>query len=294
MEKFKVLDLFAGIGGMSLGLHRTGGFETIAFCEIDKDCREILKKHWPRIPIFEDIRELKGSTNIPHITRDYWPLKESVDVIHGSFPCQDISVGGNQKGIIDEKTKKPTKRSGLWKEMYRLIDEIRPRYVTIENVENIRKNGLGVVLRDLSKIGYDAEWHCLTARGAIGLPHQRDRLFLISYPSSLRQDGCFGGPRQLSFNEKRKSASNKKVGKGRKSEPVPFCEIFSRGSFDCIRDTYASEFASVSQVRRVTDGVSDELDEKDRKRRIKQLGNSLIPQIAEAVGKCILENEGRL
>ncbi len=134
-----VLDIFSGIGGFSLGLERAG-METIAFCEIKSFCQKILKKHWRSVPIFSDITIL---TN-----KDFKTLPK-IDVIAGGFPCQDISVAGKGGGIA-------AKRSGLWKEFARLINDIRPKYAIIENVANLRSQGLIIVLQDLWEIGYDA------------------------------------------------------------------------------------------------------------------------------------------
>src|SRR5574343_241000 len=108
----RVLDLFSGIGGFSLGLERTGGFKTIGFCEIDPFCQKVLKKHWPGVPIYDDVRTLTGIT---------------ADVISAGFPCQDISSAGRMAGIGGD-------RSGLWKEGARIVCEIRPRYLLVENV----------------------------------------------------------------------------------------------------------------------------------------------------------------
>lgn len=120
MEKLKVLDLFSGIGGFSLGLERTGGFETVAFCEIEKYPQKVLAKHWPGVPIYEDVKELtKKQLDTDGIT--------GIDVITGGFPCQDLSVAGKQEGI-------EAGRSGLWSELCRIISDIRPRYAIVENV----------------------------------------------------------------------------------------------------------------------------------------------------------------
>jgi hypothetical protein len=122
-----VLDLFSGIGGFSLGLERTGGMRTVAFCEIDPYCRAVLRKHWPAVPCFEDVRDLHAF--------DVGP----VDVICGGFPCQDISTAGRGAGLAGE-------RSGLWSEYRRLIEECRPAWVVIENVSALRSRGLDQVL----------------------------------------------------------------------------------------------------------------------------------------------------
>ena len=167
---YSVLDLFAGIGGFSLGLERTGGFDTVAFCEICPKARKVLSKHWPNVKQYTDIRELTGDQ-----------LKKDgieIDVITGGFPCQDISCAGKAKGILAE-------RSGLWAEMFRLIRDVRPTWAIIENVSALRSKGLTLVLQNLCEIGYCAEWHCIPA-SAVGAPHQRDRIWIIANPNNSR------------------------------------------------------------------------------------------------------------
>ena len=144
MAKMRVLDLFSGIGGFSLGLERTGGFETVAFCEIEPFPRKILAKHWPEVKCYEDVRTLTADT----LARD----GIAVDVITGGFPCQDLSVAGKKRGM-GEGT-----RSGLWSEIVRLIGELRPRYVIVENVANLlsgpsekRGGWFGRVLGDMAE-----------------------------------------------------------------------------------------------------------------------------------------------
>ncbi len=162
----RVLDLFSGIGGFSLGLERTGGFKTVAFCEIDPFCRHVLAKHWPGVPIHEDVRKLRGEE------------VGAIDVICGGFPCQDISLAGAGAGLTGE-------RSGLWSEYRRLIGEIRPAYVLVENVSALRARGLGTVLGDLASLRYDAEWDSLFASD-VGAPHRRDRVWIVAYPNGGR------------------------------------------------------------------------------------------------------------
>jgi len=168
MTKLRVLDLFSGIGGFSLGLERTGGFETVAFCEIEPYCRRVLAKHWPEIPIYEDVRRLTAA----NLAADGL----AVDVICGGFPCQDISLAGKGAGLAGE-------RSGLWRDYARLIGELRPQFVVVENVAALLSRGLGDVLGDLAAIGYDAEWHCIPATAA-GLPHARDRVWIVAHADS--------------------------------------------------------------------------------------------------------------
>ena len=135
MNKLKLLDLFSGIGGFSLGLERTGGFETVAFCEIEEFPRRVLAQNWPRVPIYHDIRELNSAV----LTLSGSGL--GIDAICGGFPCQDISCAGKGEGIEGA-------RSGLWREYARLIGELRPQVVFVENVSALLSRGLGRVLGD--------------------------------------------------------------------------------------------------------------------------------------------------
>jgi DNA (cytosine-5)-methyltransferase 1 len=134
----RVLDLFSGIGAFSLGLERAG-MKTISFCEIDPFCRRVLAKHWPEVPCHNDVRELSAQ----HLTAAGCG---DIDLICGGFPCQDISVAGRGAGITGE-------RSGLWREFSRLIGEVGPRYVIVENVAALLGRGLGDVLGDLASLG---------------------------------------------------------------------------------------------------------------------------------------------
>ena len=168
----RVLDLFSGIGGFSLGLERAG-MTTVAFCEIEPFCRAVLAKHWPGVPCYDDIRTLTAE----RLAAD----GISVDVIAGGFPCQDISIAGKGAGLAGE-------RSGLWREYHRIIGEIRPAWCVIENVTALRTRGLDEVLGGIAALGYNAEWHCIPA-SAIGAPHRRDRVWIIAHPR------CSGGRR---------------------------------------------------------------------------------------------------
>jgi len=169
MGKLQVLDLFSGIGGFSLGLEMTGGFATAAFCEIAPFQRRVLAKHWPKTPCFADVERLNAS--------DLTSVGVSVDVICGGFPCQDLSEANVHGEGLDGA------KSGLWREYARLIGELRPQYVIVENVAALLVRGLDRVLGDLATLGYDAEWHGIPA-SAVGAPHDRDRIWIIAYPTS--------------------------------------------------------------------------------------------------------------
>ena len=166
----KILDTFAGIGGFSYAAEKLiGGFETTQFIEIDPFCQKVLKKHWPHVPIHDDIRTFTAK-----------PFQ--YQVITGGFPCQDISVAGLQKGITEET------RSGLFFELMRVIRMVRPQYVVLENVAAILNRGLDIVLRELSEAGYDAEWSVIRA-SSVGACHQRSRWWLVAYPKSQSSNG---------------------------------------------------------------------------------------------------------
>ncbi len=255
MNKLKVLDLFAGIGGFSLGLERTGGFETVAFCEIEEFPRKVLAKHWPGVPIYEDVRKLTSDI----LERDGIP----VDVITGGFPCQDISVAGKQAGI-GEGT-----RSGLWSECKRLLSELRPDYAIFENVANLLSGPSGQpggwfsrILTDLAQIGYDAEWHNIPA-SFVGAWHHRARIWLLAYPNKERCKRRTKGPifRQQSLS--------KQLVRG-------FAQWAGRSNLS------ASRFCDAS------DGVPNRLA------AIAAGGNAVVPQIPELIGYSILEAENSL
>jgi len=176
--KLRVLDLFSGIGGFSLGLERTGGFETVAFCEIDPLPRRVLAKHWPRTPQYEDVCTLDAA----RLATDGIT---GIDVITGGFPCQDISIAGARRGMGEGS------RSGLWAEIVRLIGELRPAFVIVENVANLLAGPsewpgrwFGRILGDLAECGYDAEWENIPA-SALGAPHRRERIWVVAYPHEI-------------------------------------------------------------------------------------------------------------
>ena len=161
----KVLDLFSGIGGFALGLE-AAGFETAAFCEIDPYAQKVLKKNWPGVPIYDDVRRITADRLVSDGV--------GVDVITGGFPCQDISVAGRREGITDQS------RSGLFYELIRVIRLVRPKFVVMENVAAILNNGLDIVLGELSEAGYDAEWSIISA-SSLGAAHRRSRWWCVAY-----------------------------------------------------------------------------------------------------------------
>ena len=183
--KLKLLDLFSGIGGFSLGLESTGFFETIGFVEKDKFCQKVLKKHWNNINIEEDIRNVKGE-------------KYQADVVTGGFPCQPFSVAGKRKSTADDRY--------LWDEMLRVIREVKPRWVIGENVEGIVNINEGMVLRqvlnDLENEGFQSQCIIIPASG-IGAWHQRKRIWIVANSSSQRSSSqSIGVNRELAEESK--------------------------------------------------------------------------------------------
>ena len=164
VKKLRILDLFSGIGGFSFGLEGTGGFETAAFCEIEPYCQKVLKKNFPKIPIFNDIKEvtyekLKAEGLVP------------IDIVVGGYPCQPFSVAGRKRGEKDPRH--------LWPEMFRLVKEIRPTWVIGENVGGHIKLGLDNVIKDLESEGYSTRPFNISA-SSVGALHQRQRLWIIA------------------------------------------------------------------------------------------------------------------
>ena len=272
-----VLDLFSGIGGFSLGLERAG-MKTVAFCEVDKKCQAVLKKHWPGVPIFDDVSNLKGED-----------IEGTVDVICGGFPCQDISLAGKGAGLEGS-------RSGLWSEFKRLIEEIKPKYAIIENVSALRSRGLDQVLREISEIGYDAEWHCITA-ASIGAPHRRDRIWIVAYPrNSTGRDsitGSLGRDGERELEEKvRTSETTETTRSSETSETLSDSnseglqgqwEITGRISKELQDISYSRWWQVEPDVGRVAHGIPNRVD------RLKQLGNAVVPQIPELIGRAICQ-----
>ena len=161
--KLKLLDLFSGIGGFSLGLESTGYFETIAFVEKDKFCQQVLKKNFKDIPIESEVRDVKGE-------------RYAADIITGGFPCQPFSVAGKRRGTDDDRY--------LWDETIRIIRECKARWFIGENVEGIINIQDGMVLRqvqdDLEKEGFQVQCLVIPA-SSIGAWHQRKRVWILAY-----------------------------------------------------------------------------------------------------------------
>ena len=274
----KVLDLFSGIGGFSLGLERAG-METVAFCEFELHAQKILRKHWPDVPIHSDVRELNGE--------DY---RGTVDVVTGGFPCQDLSVAGKKAGFNGE-------RSSLYREMLRIISQCRPRYAIFENVTGLLTGDsgrwFGQFLYDLDEIGFDAEWHCISA-SYIGAPHHRDRVWIIAYPKSRHDRSCNQESIERQEQEFGKgfsrnamaSHSNSKLQQGSSSQQVGYAQLSQQLGRE-IKKVRIMPYPTESPFRRADDGIPTRLDRP----RLARLGNAVVPQIPEIIGRAIMEVE---
>lgn len=234
------LALFAGAGGGILG-GQLLGWRTVCAVEIEPYAAGVLLARQndgclPPFPVWDDIQTFDGR-----------PWKGIVDVISGGFPCQDISVAGKGAGITGE-------RSGLWKEFARIIREVRPRFVFVENSPVLTSRGFDVVLGDLAALGFDAEWGVLSA-AAVGAPHLRERIWIIANSDKA-------GLQKLQRQEKR--------GKGSRSHPVSLSKTWS------IRDT------SKAFILRGANGMAARVD------RIKALGNGQVPFCAAMAFRLLL------
>jgi DNA (cytosine-5)-methyltransferase 1 len=273
----RVLDLFSGIGGFSLGLERAG-MKTVAFCEIEPYCRAVLRKHWPDVPIYDDIRTLTAD----RLATD----GIGVDVICGGFPCQDISEAGLRKGLQGE-------RSGLWREYSRLIRELRPRFAIVENVSELLPNGMGDVLGDLAEIGYDAEWHSIPAL-AIGADHIRERVWIIAYPDGAGAEDADERRRQQCPKEMGEDAAphHAYADGARLPRRMPPRTIAADAraisprlglAFSAPPAFPGLDGAGSPVMGRGEDGIPDRVD------RCVALGNAVVPQIPEIIGRAIME-----
>jgi len=259
MNDLRILDTFSGIGGFSYAAERlVNGFTTVQFVEREPYCQRILRKHWPDVPIHDDITTFN-------------PEPYSADVVCGGFPCQDISTAGKQAGI------KQGTRSGLFYELMRVIRLVRPRYVVLENVSAIISNGLDTVLGELAASGFDAEWACIPA-SAVGACHQRDRWWLVAYPKGT-------GAGQHKPHTRRQRDGESLPGDRCANEEIS--QHFANTSSERLERPQHQKWSIAEQLCpnwggyvskpvlcRGDDGLSGRVD------RLKALGNAVVPQVA--------------
>jgi len=271
----KIGSLFSGIGGFELGLERAiPGAETIWQVEQNAFCQKVLSKHWPKAKIYNDVK---------NITAD---KVEAVDILCGGFPCQDISLAGKGEGLHGKK-------SGLWWEMLRIISELRPRIVILENVAAILFRGGSKVIGSLTEIGYCTEWTVISARDQ-GAPHLRRRWFAVAYTNN-RSTSAEIQARRPEYNvcdirngcnvtdssmQRRKKYTERK----RAMEKTGKFERRSGKNKRSHVTNYWKGGSTESPLCRVDDGIPNRLD------RLRSLGNAIVPQCSEWVGHQIVKS----
>lgn len=284
----KMLDLFSGIGGFSLAAQMVGEIETKQFVEIDSYCQKVLAKNFPNTPIHDDITTFSAGLG-------------QYDLITGGFPCQDISCANpNGRGLEGE-------RSGLFFELMRIVRQVRPRYLVLENVaEMLRKhNGriMGTVLKELSESGFDAEWQTISA-ASVGAPHLRERVFIVAYCQRWRYDGR--GSSETSFHGTKPNPSIERSscaveaqglrqadadsGRKRRHQGMRVGSPMEQGRQAEARNRprkarieRPNPWTVEPGVLRVANGISHRVD------RIRGLGNSVVPQVAAIALQRVLE-----
>ena len=318
---FTVGSLFSGIGGLDLGLERAG-MKVIWQSEIDPYCNKVLKKHWPEVPNYGNIKEID------------WRAIPRPDVICGGYPCQPFSTAGKRRGTDDPRH--------LWPWVRTAISELRPRYAILENVRgHISMGGLQVI-GELAEVGYDAEWRVVSAAG-LGAPHRRDRIIIVAYPANQRQQSGqkesksqFGRRGNYEAEHKRSATNNQRMATaedmaypegecsngrqprsditqsaekglqkqvGTSSTNVAYPEGSASGSTqphdlrariwkttklrksDSATRTNSDWWETEPNVGRVADGVSARVD------RLRGLGNAVVPQVAEYIGRLVMAAE---
>lgn len=246
----RIGSLFAGIGGFELGIEQAiPNAHTIWQVEQNTFCQSILRKHWPNATIYDDVRTV-GAHNL-----------QPVDIIIGGYPCQSTSLAGNMRGLQDEN------KSGLWWHMHRIIGDLRPRIVIIENVANAIAVGGPEVVGSLANIGYNCEWSIISAK-QFGAPHLRKRWFCVAYTNGigLEENG---------------------IGIGLQPQ---YATIIGTGA----TQTYWQRTAAPKPtICAMDDGISRGLDRATRrlhKEQLKALGNAIVPQCSEYIGQLVLQS----
>ena len=281
IKPLTVGSLFSGIGGLDLGLERAG-MQVIWQSEIDPYACKVLTKHWKDIPNYGDIKQIK------------WGNIVRPDIICGGYPCQPFSTAGKRQGVNDPRH--------LWPWVREAISELRPQYAILENVRGHISLGLSTVLGEMADIGYDTEWQIVSA-ASVGAPHKRDRVIIIAYPFGKMADtnnsGHLHGQTQI-FTAERWVNALSLIGSG-SANVADTTQLLSNGEPNYSGDSERpktvpqsgngsraqgrSNWAAEPDVGRVADGVPFRVD------RLRGLGNAVVPQVAELVGRMILDYE---
>jgi DNA (cytosine-5)-methyltransferase 1 len=279
-----ILSLFSGIGGLELGLE-WAGMTTVGQVEIDPFCQRVLAKHWPEVPRHDDVRTAV----------EWWQgdARPTVDLVCGGFPCQPISQAGRRLAQDDERW--------LWPAMATVVRALRPRYVLVENVADLTARGMGDVLGDLAASGYDADWDCIPA-SAVGAPHRRERVFIVAHTDSparrseARLTVAGDSPRPVPEGEaepRRRSGDvadpdGERLQGGRPPERSRSGTANADGGGAIVYwwgPEESQQWATEPSLGRVADGVPDRVD------RLHAIGNAVVPQVAEYVGRLILAHD---
>ena len=275
----KVLDLFSGIGGFSLGLE-WAGMETVAFCEYDEKARQVLTKHWPDVPKYTDVRTLTAEKLKNDGITD-------IELICGGYPCQPFSTAGKRAGAEDDRH--------LWPEFFRLIKEVRPAWVLCENVAGHISMGLDSVLADLESEGYQQQVFLIPAC-AVGAGHRRDRVWILAHADQSHGKGrrLSGGicEEQPNFNCEGSSGNSgetladsmrRRQQRQRKSfEPKHTEKAKDRETIESQYGSKPGKWLPEPDVGRVANGIPGRVD------RLKQLGNAVVPQVVKVIGDSIM------
>jgi len=275
-EQLTVGSLFSGIGGLDLGLERAG-MRVIWQSEIDPYASRVLKKHWPEVPNYGDIKKIQ------------WGDVVRPNVICGGYPCQPFSNAGRRNGTDDPRH--------LWPWVRTAISELRPDYAILENVRGHLSLGGLSVIGELADIGYDAEWRIVSA-ASVGANHRRDRLFIVAYPASVYGDERGHTDNSGTFRERRTVQNETRAGgsdvaypasgNGRGAEPYGMGEVY--GQTAKLRKqssggrTVGNWWKVEPDVGRVANGVPNRVD------RLRGLGNAVVPQVAEVIGRLVIEH----
>lgn len=259
-RKLTVGDLFSGIGGFSLGLERTGGFETKWFVEIDDFCNRVLEKHWPHVKRYRDVREV-GKHNL-----------EPVDVISAGVPCQPVSVAGKRLGAEDDRW--------LWPDALRVVSEVRPTWAVFENPPGIDGMGLCEVLTDLAALGYETAPPTEIPACAVNAEHLRRRIFIVAHLGRSGTNGDSPGNVQNKVGEYQEEEQRRVKFKSRIDDDIK--NVADSYSTRISRDYWNNQPIMGGRLH----GIPYRMD------RLRSLGNAVVPQVVEIIGRAIMAVEG--
>ena len=259
--------LFSGIGGLDLGLERAG-LKVIWQSEIDPYCNKVLKKHWPEVPNYGDIKQID------------WATIKRPNVICGGYPCQPFSTAGKRRGTDDPRH--------LWPWVKTAISELRPDYAILENVRGHLTLGGTAVIGDLAEIGYNAEWRVISAAG-LGAPHRRERLIIVAYPHDT---GNRTPKRRIDSNKPTQVQERQNVAQfGSSGRGANLAYATGAGLERAVGAVFKGNGTGFTNgswwhvepnLGRVANGISARVD------RLRGLGNAVVPQVAEYVGRLIV------